>query len=1024
MEIQREYLGWDRPALPEAARRLRDRYRQERDLDLGKVIVVLPGQRAGRRLQELLAFLAEDANLRFTPPQVVTEGRLPEMLYAPKQLFASEVVQDLAWARALRELPVELRQHAVPHPPADTDALGWLQLGKVLRGLHVELAADGLDFAAAQRNGPKLPDFSDGRRWETLVEVQAIYHQLLDREKLWDKQTARLKAIEYHEIRTDCKIVLLGTVDLNNTLRLMLDQVADRVTAYVIAPENLADHFDEHGCLMTKAWCDTLVFLRDEQLCQVDGPEEQTDAVSRWLAELDGRFRNDEVVIGVPDESLVPQLQRQLEQCGVQARWVEGIRLADTGPYRLLAAAVRFGNSRRYEDLAALLRHPDLDDWLHSALSEKLSPKAVERQANQSLPATEMRPLQSQRAGKGASKGATKAVSMGAKFADAALRRSTQEPPQADNPVHAMSLPAQLDRFYNAHLPSRVYAGQRLGIVKDWPDLPLALRHIDAWLAEAAARLPLREWGDVFRQLLGSVYGHRTIYLDQPTDETLHRTILRILAECDQLGSLPEALDATPLSAADAFRVALGPLADEALPPPADLSAVEILGWLELPLDDSRAQIVTSFNEGFVPQSTGADAFLPDRFRRELGLLHNERRYARDAYATNVLCQSREKLSMIFARRDTNNDPLQPSRLMFACPDDALIRRAQMFFGESEAASAPRRLLLAPDGAIPAESRFRVPPPEKSDEKMTSIFVTQFKDYLACPYRYYLRHVRNLKAIDDSARELDGGDFGSVLHEVLSELGRDPNGPRDSNQETEIFEYLDACVQQRIRFHYGAAEQRASIRLQLEQARQRLRAFAREQAKLVREGWRIVHAEDIEETRGWLSVSFLDALAKERRSRRPDGESILLVGRIDRIDFHEARRMIRILDYKTADSAQKPDQTHRTKEGWIDLQLPLYHLLRHAVRLGVPEDCQVELGYFNLPKRLEQTGVEPAAWDEKILETAYEEAQRVIRGVREGIFLEPVQPAPSYYEEFAAICLDNVLSAPAVADEDSTGVGT
>ena len=105
LPIRREFLGWERPALVEAARRLAARYREGSALDLGGVIVVVPGQRAGRRLEELLAFLAEEQNLRLTPPRVVTEGRLPEMLYTPKLPFATDVSQALAWAQALRDLP-------------------------------------------------------------------------------------------------------------------------------------------------------------------------------------------------------------------------------------------------------------------------------------------------------------------------------------------------------------------------------------------------------------------------------------------------------------------------------------------------------------------------------------------------------------------------------------------------------------------------------------------------------------------------------------------------------------------------------------------------------------------------------------------------------------------------------------------------------------------------------------------------------------------------------------------------------
>ncbi len=301
--IRRDFLGWDRPALPEAARCLARRYRHGETLDLSTVIVVVPGQRAGRRLQELLAFLAEDERLRLTPPDVITEGRLPEMLYTPKQPFANEITQDLAWSRALRDLPSEKRRRIVPHPPESGQAVRWLELGAVLRRLHRELAADGLDFLAVHSIGPRLADFSETDRWAALALVQQRYLEILDARQLWDIQTARLKAIEFKEIESDRDIVLLGTVDLNNTLRFMLEAVSERVTALIAAPETHADHFDAYGCLVPQAWLTEVIPLRETQLNQVDGPLDQADAVSDWLAMLNARFQTNEVVIGVPDES-------------------------------------------------------------------------------------------------------------------------------------------------------------------------------------------------------------------------------------------------------------------------------------------------------------------------------------------------------------------------------------------------------------------------------------------------------------------------------------------------------------------------------------------------------------------------------------------------------------------------------------------------------------------------------------------------------------------------------------------------
>jgi hypothetical protein len=502
--------------------------------------------------------------------------------------------------------------------------------------------------------------------------VQNRYLNHLDSLDLWDIQTARLKAIELKEVKTSSEIILLGTVDLNNTLRQMLDQVAQSVTAFIIAPEELADRFDAHGCLIPEEWTDTFVPLKDDQLQMADGPSEQAEAVTRWLEELARQYQADEVVIGVPDEKLAPDIQRQLAQCHVKARWVEGRHIGETGPYRLLAAAVRYAATHGYDDLAALIRHPDLAEWLES-----------------------------------------------------------KKPKENGKPQEQMpSLPAQLDEFYNQNLPRKLQADQ---VYYDsyLPTLEKSLRRIEDWLQPATEQQELRDWGDIFRGLLAKIYGRKTLILENEEENLLHGVIRKILEELRKLDGLPESLDKERLGAPDAFQIILGPLANDFLPPPADSEAVEILGWLELPLDDSKALVVTSFNEGFVPKSAGADAFLPDQLRRELNLMHNDRRYARDAYATSVLCHSRESLRMISARKDTNKDPLAPSRLLFACDDNALVRRTQAYYASPSSALArggnSRRLLLAPaNGIIPRESKFKIPG-AKLGKSLERISVTRFK---------------------------------------------------------------------------------------------------------------------------------------------------------------------------------------------------------------------------------------------------------------------------------------------------------
>src|SRR5262249_40397816 len=132
--------------------------------------------------------------------------------------------------------------------------------------------------------------------------------------------------------------------------------------------------------------------------------------------------------------------------------------------------------------------------------------------------------------------------------------------------ITVTSLPAQLDRLYNTRLPNRIRREQALpGNRDDWPGLGAALKHVDAWLNASKTAHRLSSWGTQFRRILGDVYGSRTLHLENADDEVMHRTILRLMEECDRLGGIPEALDTISLSAEDAFEIALAPLSRESL---------------------------------------------------------------------------------------------------------------------------------------------------------------------------------------------------------------------------------------------------------------------------------------------------------------------------------------------------------------------------------------------------------------------------------------------------------------------------
>lgn len=945
MPIKIERLDIRRPALAEAAAYLERRFARGSLLDLSAVIVVTPGGRAGRRLLEILVDRAAAKQLVFSPPRIETIGRLPELLYRPKFPFASQLTQQLAWARALRGTPPQSLRALLPQSPeqnfaspADTD-LAWLEFGEVLRRAHTELIADEHEFASVARQVGPRAGTAEEARWRTLADIQSRYLSLLDSLQLWDQQTARLEAVRRQEYIAPGPLVLIGTVDLNKTQRAMLELVADQTTVLVpAAPEwDLPAAFDQHGCLQTANWNDPDRFpipLEDRHFDQVEGPTEQAEEIVRRIAAWNGRYRADEITIGFPDEALAADVERQLRQCGLPARWGAGRPVAETPPYRLLAAIGQWLERPGFAEWAQLLRHPDVSAWL---LRAGIGPEWIQ----------------------------------------------------------------ELDTYHATHLPTHLGPGPLLGEPEEVPQLLRVRDAIRRWLEPLATdtRCSLESWTAPLFQVLADIYD-REFRLGVAADAATWRACQRLRRGLDEFEKVP-ALLRPRTTAAEAIQWVLRDAAFDSVPPPVDPEAIELVGWLELALDDAPALIVTSFNDGLIPKSVNADPFLPNALRTLLQIDDNARRYARDAYALWVLAASREELRLLVARRNAAGDPMPPSRLLFAADDMTVAQRARRLFDPPPA--APRR------GPLPGEYRptltvsaFAAPTPEwviaqaKPDlfEEPLRMSVSEFKSYLECPQRFLLRRAGRLEEANDAAGELDGGAFGSLAHAVLGDFGREAlgeAGPARWTDPDRIASFLRDRLRLRATALYGESP-RPAVQLQLAQLRVRLDAFARWQAERWGQGWYIVHVE--EEDR------------QEQSTLEVDKKPFRLVGRIDRIDRNPQLRQSELLDYKTGDAGDSPQKTHfRKGRGWIDLQLPLYRHLARSKGLEGP----FNLGYILLPKDIAKTGDAIARWDEQKLADADEQAWEVVRRVRRREFA----PEPSFrsgpYDSLARICLAGVM---------------
>ena len=986
MAITRHFLDWNKPALPAAADFLISRYANGDQLDLSKVILVFPGRRAARRMLELLVQRGSPKWPTLVPPRMTTFNLFPELLYPQQQKLADDLTQLLVWRKALYAVnPQEIRA-ALPNRPDENSVSSWLALCESLRKQHNELAADGMEFDEVHLKLTELGNTEEAERWKALRRIQAEYLMQLDELQLWDRQAARLVAVQQKECHTDSDIILIGTVDMNRIIRQMLDQVANRVTTIIHAPESEADGFDEYGCVRPEQWETRLLNIPLEKTRITDSPLQQAQLAMVELARFDGRFRADDITIGVADDSMVPTLTQAMADAGIAGQWPIGMLLRDSRPYKLLSAMALHVASARDElppdfaTLADFVRHPDVYDWISEHLNQNLTDEDASARREGWLNeldkylAEHLQLTPGVLLGKAPRRLIVAEVCRAVEFLLRCL---------IPNAMDAESARSAVGRAAPTTKPFRKFRQRTLDELEEAADLSLT--------QQLEKKRSLAEWADGAVRILATIYRDRDLRADSEADRGIVACVTRLQEFNEQMRRVPQSV-LPECTASQALQLLMRQIGEASIPPEANDQAVELLGWLELPLDDSPVLILTGFNEGKIPESINADAFMPNSLRTQLDLTDNRRRYARDAYALTSVLHSRRRVVLIAGRTDVKGNPLAPSRLWFAADPKSLTERVRRFYDPNSVAEIVSGSPAAESDATaavepPRHSGFIVPPPLSVPPAPEEIPVTSFRDYLNSPYRYFLSRELKLNLVEDDVRELDARAFGSLIHEVLNEFGRSPF--RDAFENESIEHFLFDSLHKAALGRFGRTRS-ATVSVQLKMIESRLTAFAMWQAENSRAGWRIHQTEKKYECTNFTDIH-----------DRP----VKLVGRVDRIDKHVQTGQYRVLDYKTSETALPPKTTHQSKDEWIDLQLPLYRLLVQAD--GIND--HVELGYIQLPGDLSKIGTAIAEWTDAELLEAENIARHIAAEIIDLKITDVVPSGDGRSSEYSRICQDTVI---------------
>lgn len=287
-------------------------------------------------------------------------------------------------------------------------------------------------------------------------------------------------------------------------------------------------------------------------------------------------------------------------------------------------------------------------------------------------------------------------------------------------------------------------------------------------------------------------------------------------------------------------------------------------------------------------------AFFNQSVRRELGLptrVEAECALRRDL---ELLLASVPYVSVTWqAERDGEANLLAPEL-------DLLATLHQLAWGDDlHRRAPPARAEALPDAATAAAPVRRAAPSAPSALLPRRVSVSGYTSLVACPYRFFARHVLGLGELDEVSEEMDKSDYGALVHRVLERF-HERHPQVSALPEAAALDALRACVE--AVFAPAVAENFLAIgwRLRWEQ---RLVAYLDWQRRREADGWFWQQAE--------TRVSRALPLAA--------GDSVEFYGRIDRID--KGALGVSLLDYKTQTAKKVRDRLAD------DIQLPAYALL-------------------------------------------------------------------------------------------------
>ena len=796
-------------------------------------------------------------------------------------------------------------------------------------------------------------------RWQDLVKLEGMVKKRL---RNWRVQIDE----SYQPISTPSnpkKLIIAGVCDLSPQATKQLEELLQNNTSVEIivhAPEHLRCHFDDWGRPQSEYWSNTDLDIPNWQndITLAETPSLAAEHIVREVATK--QLTPDQLTLGLCDRDMVLSLQNEFSSAGWDVYDPEGSNIKSSSLVLFLTALAEWVPNHS-STKRSTLTHPlnAFAQMLRLPEMEAFLPEKTDRYS---------------------------------------IIRELDKCMEKRMPVYATELNEHLQKTNN----------------EDYKNLAIVLSH---FLTETENLLSgnkikgLRGW--IARILNRTSENIASLLVDDFTDI------------CDVLENVERYSRKEGLVISQVIEIIIDTLADKKSYENYAGTTCDLLGWMELMYEDSPELYLIGMHEDEVPEFRGDDPFLPDSFRESIGMQSGANYYARDSYLFHSLVQSRKKTHIIISKLSESNEPKTPSRILLRSSGQELASRVQKLFGdpqlESENPSSWKRdwQLKVPEVLNPYDPK-QIALSDSDDENnsIRSLSPSALKDYLHCPFRFFLKRVVRMKRYNANKCEMNALDFGLLVHAIVESFGKDET-IRDSTSAKEIQSYFDDQLTKELFNRYGAYPNLA-IKMQAEIAKSRLHKLATMQADEAEQGWRIIDVE-------------LNVGVKENDIPWDiNGHPIIM--QVDRVEKHQHTGELRVLDYKTSGMSESPITAHisnlkpdenrpicgnllpkaprsKSERCWKNLQLPIYawFIQHHYKTDEIPS-----IGYINLPKTISESSF--SIWedfDETLLESAQEWTINTIKKIQQNEFFSPtnLSTKEQKWDDFSKLAQGDITEA-------------